>query len=366
MARKLETEPMAGEEKEPLSLFDQDPGDPSFEEVDEDGGEEPTEGDGDTGESEDADGGSEDGPTGDEEEGGGSGETGEGEPEDSGESTDGYILKVDGEEITKTRDEMVVLAQKGLAADKRMEIAAEGIKALKEAQLIQEESENLKNDVEWVRNQLLNDPIKLTESLLLKSGYTPQQVFQEMYPYLEKKFAYYFETKENPEKHTATLVEQENQRLKQEAEQYKLMLQQKTTQDQRGALEERMQAETIAALKEYDLPPDEDSIFEVSQIILAHEEETGKELTAQRAVNMLKDKLEEKRANSLKSLRYEDLAKDEEILKRIREADLEALKNRKGAMGATPKKKAGMSVTKPRKLRHKEPKTFSEIFGETI
>lgn len=280
-------------------------------------------------------------------------EEGEG---DEGEQT--VTLKIDGEEIEKPISEVVKIAQKNIAADKRLQEASVKLKELAKKE---EELEALEGDIVYFRDSVLRDPIKVVRDMLLASGqYDEEQVFNALYSYTQNTFKQLVEEAKNPDKRKANWTKEQLEKIRQENESLRKSQQEKQEQAEIERLHEEIMSETRSALEKASLPTDEETMAEVVEILIAADD-AGEDLTPTQAVSILKDRIVEKRKQLLSGLTYDDLKKYPELLSKIRTEDLEELEKRSKAGGAKRGTKRTPSATKP-KRRAKSGKRLSDIF----
>jgi hypothetical protein len=323
---------------------------------------EPDGGDGDTEEEDgsDAEEGEGDGDeAGDVEEETGESEEVEEKPEEEKEETEEqaeervFTLKVDGEEIEKNEEEVVTLAQKGLHAQKTLA-----------------EARQKEEDIQWIKDTIMNDPMKVARQLIEVNNpnLSSEQVEGAIYEYLEREFAAQYSLINSPkEQQQALLAQRKLERIEKENEQLRQQQVQRQNDEKIADEERKFHDECTSAMSAAGLPDNDDVRILMVEAILAREEDPGaKELTTRQVADIVKSEYEERVANRVHGLTYEDLEKHPDLLKKMRQADVEALKQR-----STPQKAQGTSVKKKkpatsrrRRRKSSPPKDFRTLLEE--
>ncbi len=285
------------------------------------------------------------------------------EKEEEEAETGQFKLKIDGEEVEKSREEVIRLAQKGFAADKRFEEAAALRKEAEAAIAKSKDADELAEQVTYFRDRMVEDPIGTARQLLMaatddngKPLYDEEQLFNALYQYTENMFAEMLHQKENPDARRARYREEEAKRLRHESETARQRLAEIEQTKEEQALEQEMQKETTEALESAGLPIDEDTIEEVARVLVAADE-AKKDLTPTQAVEIVKQRILDRRRRALDGLTYEEIKANEKLLKEIRQKDLQELKSKKH-------REAGATKTRPTRRKAHKAKAFHEIFED--
>lgn len=275
---------------------------------------------------------------------------GEGEEEESEEEEETepatFTLKVSGEEVEKSEEEVIALAQKGLDADQKYRDAAEK----------REEAEGLFREAKAYYDYTKTQPIEVARQLLLGDGAKPEEVDKLIFEYLQAELPHYYTLVHGKEEEKAALQrERELEELRREKQQRDA----ESAQSQRQKAQDSLNTEITEALTVAELEPTADIRLKVAEKIV-NAGEAGENLTIEDAVLMVK---REEETRALPDMSIEDLRKkypkiveavESDLKKKLRESS-----TKPGAMrrsGGKPK-----PSTKPaRRASKREPKPFDE------
>lgn len=214
-----------------------------------------------------------------------------------------YKLVIDGKEEEVTKDELIRRAQKYAAADKRFQKAAE----------IQKQHE------------LVIDTLKESPVEALTRVHGPEKARELMEKYLYEQLQY---DQLTPEQKRLKELEKENQALKgqkqKEEEQKAAEAEQKLQTQYKADYEKKI----LSALETSGLPVSEDTISRMA-FYMRHALQQGIDAPMDLIVEQVREDLSHRSKSLISKLKGPELLKllGDDVIKLIREADLEALKS---------------------------------------